>query len=785
MTAPHAPSRLVGALAAACALLAPVLATPAGLAAPLQFDYGGAPPDPAPAPVLAPSLESFAAATAPGADTITLARLLGSDAPLRLSGVEAQLRVPLPVPASARLDPLTFVLEGTVSQALTPDSQLVVELDGRVLHQVRLYGARTRLHEQVAIPAAWLRPGFQSLRVRVVQHYTDRCEYPMAPQLWTVIDPAASGFVARVTPQPGEPRLDRLDALFDKAGWRAHPVVPVLLAGRVAPSPETLSALGLVAQGVGQRYDYVPVALTQGRLPEDPGAIAAALPADAPGAVVLGRFESLAPLLAGLGVPTDRGPVAVLRPVPGAPARFLLILAAGSDAELATPASAFAMQRYPWPDRPWVALREPSLPPLGSVTGAAAALRPSANAYPISALGFRSTTYSGTAPGGAQLRFWNDAWQGRVQVRVHASYAAGMAPQSALNVLANDTLTGSIPLSNVAGGSYDNYAVTVPAGALHPGWNTLALQPVLVPQDSGGDCKPFFAGNLAVTLHDDTTLQAFGGSAREQPDLALLAIEGRALRQAPVGAGMALQLAAADPATVGAGLTLMAKLTQVFKGPLLRAEFVVGPSHAGARNRLWVGALGQLPEAVRGASGLDAQGELQVPVPLIRSTRVEVLEGAAVQSVRDALGDSGAAPDTLSARAAVPIAPAGHMGAATRLVDGMPVTVFTAASPAELAQGMRSVVDYGPWSQLQGSTALWRIDGSGMRTISADDAPFVAYSLRGGLGLWMSQYPWWSLAGVIALLVAAAWLARRGLAAYRLRYLPGYPAQRRDDGVQR
>jgi hypothetical protein len=112
------------------------------------------------------------------------------------------------------------------------------------------------------------------------------------------------------------------------------------------------------------------------------------------------------------------------------------------------------------------------------------------------------------------------------------------------------------------------------------------------------------------------------------------------------------------------------------------------------------------------------------------------------------------------------------------------MTVFTAPTPATLEAAIGTLVAHGPWSQLKGHRATWRPGEETVQTHSAEDAPFTAYSLRGGLGLWISQYPWTSLFLLIVLLALLVWFTRKALDIYRRRHLPPQPAQRRDDGAR-
>jgi len=705
---------------------------------------------------------------------LPLSRLVGDDKPVRLSGVASSMKLSLPIPALWQAQAVELELAGAASRALTPVSQLEITVNGRVIQTFTLDGTQASFRHKITVPVDLLRPGFNDVQLTVAQHYTDRCEYPMATQLWTDIDLRSSSFTVTVTPQALPARLDRLDALFDKAVLAETPTVSVLTAQ--APAGPVLTAAGLIAQGVGQRYDYVPVRMTSGRFPAELSQLGAAMPEGARAALVLGTFASLASYLTGWNIPTDAGPVVAIRPLPEDPTRFAVVLAAATPDELPLAAAAFAMQRMPWPGLPWVTIRELRLPPPQTITSVAATLKPSTQAFAFKALGYRSTTYSGLSSTGATLRFWNTHWQGRAQVRLHLGYASGMASQSALNVLTNGVMHGTIPLNSPAGGVYENQAVSVPSGALRQGWNTLELQPVLVPQTTGGDCKPFFPGNLAVTVYDDSTLQTFGGSALMRPDLGLLARDARAAPGTPAGLGVALQLTDTEDATVGAGLTLMAKLAQVFEGPLLHTRLGVGADDK-AGNRIWVGTLARLPDAVRQRAGLGASDGLKLGVPLIQSVQMPVREGSeTLMHLRDALEGSAAQPTTVAAEVVMGDLFSQHTVATTVFDNDNLLTVFTAIDPATLQAGLHDLVDYGQWAQLRGSLAFWR-PGEPVRAIVAEDTPFTAYSLRGGVGLWVSQYPWWSLAIVLSMVILMVTLTRVIQAGYRRRHLPAQTKQ--------
>jgi hypothetical protein len=108
--------------------------------------------------------------------------------------------------------------------------------------------------------------------------------------------------------------------------------------------------------------------------------------------------------------------------------------------------------------------------------------------------------------------------------------------------------------------------------------------------------------------------------------------------------------------------------------------------------------------------------------------------------------------------------------AVSTLQDDRPLTVFTAFNAEALRAGVDAVVGHGPWSQLRGGFATWRAGHGEVQTVADEDAPFQAFSLRGGLGLWVSQYPWRALALLGLLLVVLVMATRAALRVYRRRH---------------
>jgi hypothetical protein len=691
---------------------------------------------------------------------VPLAQLTGAAEPVTLKGAAPQLAMDLPIPAL--LDPVDVTLNvaGSASGALAEGSQLVVKANGRVVDQFGIGKDEANFRKSVTIPGSALKQGSNDIRLVAAQrsHVSQNsCDADAAPEVWTQIDTEHSAFVVNARPKSVPARLDAMDALFDKSILLPRQTIPMLTAG--APSAAEIHALGIAAQGLGRRYGNVPVTLRHGMLPDNPGKLGAVLPADARGAVMIGTFDKLAAYLEGLALPENAGPIIAVRPLPGDPTRFVLLMAAENEADLDRVATAFAMPGMQWPDEPWLEIRHLELPDVEDAQRMIDAPADPTGVFPLRALQYRTSTLSGKNAAPTELRFWNSNWQGRVLVQVHLSYASGMAPQSALNVLANDVLHGSIPLNSPTGGSYFNYAVTVPAGSLKLGWNVLQFQPVLIPDGTGQGCKAQAQESLAVTLYDDTTVQKYEGAPSKQSDLALLSGFGRSYIDNKAPQTTAVHLGDTDSQTVGAALTLLAKIAQAHRGPLQPAWFGVGESPT-AQNHVWIGPQETLPAHVRQAVSPGLPQQVAVQVPLVESGRLSRADGTEWYSaLRDNLSFTGEnAPVYTHASLDVASLPGHKSYAYTKRANGVTTTVFTAEDRSILAAGIDDITAPGQWTQLRGSLASWTPGAAGVSAISAEEAPFHAYGMRGGLGIVVSRYPWIVLIALglaISLLVPA------------------------------
>lgn len=716
--------------------------------------------------------ERFNAFSAPVNFDLKLSKLLGDATPRNLNGVDARMNIALPLPGLWEPEEVMLELSGVASKSLIKTSQLLVIVNDRIVGQKELGNGEDKFTHRIAIPVEYLNDGFNTVQVRAIQHYVEVCEVPLSPQLWTQINLEQSKFVIRARPRAVDPHLSMIAKLFDRATWQETPTVPIFTVANI--SNVQLGALNHVAQGIGQRYSFVPARLLKLDLPSNVQTLDSVMPKRSRTAVILATFDTAKALLGKLDFPTDQGPIVALQTLPNNQARYILLLLGKDDNEVAKAASAFAITGVPWPDNTWAAISKIDIPTHAELEKRFSIPTAGSGAFPLRALGYKSKTLTGIDSESIKLKIWNNTWQGRMQVRLHLSYASGMSNQSALNVIANGVMHGSIPLNNPDGGLYENYAVTVPAGALKPGWNEIEFQPRMIPANNGGQCQPFFNGNLALTVYEDTTIQKFGGDELKQVDLASISGAGYVFTEKPLGRGVAFHLAAKDADTISAAMTLVAKLSQVYNRPLLNSTFSVTDDVAVSGDyHYWIGAYQNLPKTLQSQLKVSIPQTLNIAVPLIQSATVQVYENTQwIINLLERLRIRTGATQNFTE---VQMDLSGEFGSnsfalSTENDDGEPTLIFTANNPSSLREGIDTVVDYGQWSQLRGLFSFWEPGSKEVYAISADNAPFSAYGLRGGLGLWVSQYPWTSLLILLSFIGLLVYLTRRILKQYKRRH---------------
>jgi hypothetical protein len=232
--------------------------------------------------------------------SIALSRLYPEPGPMRLTGEASSFDISVPLAGTVIVQEASVELHFTNSIALRSGrSVLSVRLNEATLAQIALDPARPVSVATVNLPAELWRPGYNKLTVAVTQHYTDQCEDPDAPELWTEIDLFHSRLHYKVGPHPTPYSLSDLSSIFSP-GLGGQSQVLLLTAPGAATDQLRGEALPFVAQALALRRRYEPLKIESATWTEGAQGDLSYLPESAPATllhVLVGTSDELARVL--------------------------------------------------------------------------------------------------------------------------------------------------------------------------------------------------------------------------------------------------------------------------------------------------------------------------------------------------------------------------------------------------------------------------------------------------------------------------------------------------------
>ena len=719
------------------------------------------------APVATPDTAAVPVAAPPIVQP--LARLTSVPGPLRLVGVDAEQRLTLPLSPRLAVRSATLHLEVTSSSAMLEQvSSLTVVLNGRSIAQLPYSPAQRSFRADVPLPLDLLSAGYNDLRLRAVQHYTDKCERPQSPELWSEVDLLRSHVALDATFRPTTTAVADLDSVFDARLWSPLPVT--IVTASALKDDLMLRAGALAAQAVALRYRFhpVPVAHAAPRAAAEPGT--GTFPGLDTGGLaggdtlLIGTREQLAPYLdAALAARIGDAYVGV-HPNDADPTRAIVVISGGDAAGVLRAAEAFALARgIPYPGSAELRPSKLEAPALAAYS------RPN-GVYPDGEFTFRELGLGDTdtreEPIDLEVRLPADLFSrddAAVELRLNFAYSAGLRDDSSVEVLLNGLLSRPIRLTSPDGGSFDDYVVALPLKSFRPGTNLISF----VPRFRGlheGECERPVDAQL--TLRGDSRLvMPKAGHYTRLPDLGRFAESLFPVAVQADGADLAVRVLGEGSDPVAAAWTLLGKLAQVHGYPLLAAQVTRGEPAAG-RHEIVIGPVTAVPDAalngaplrltdpaiVRYPTGVRRSDAERTPPAELRgwaTTGVDlypIADAHASMTLPRALGDRGL---LMQYR---------RDGAASSLL-------VTASTPELLRERVNALVSFDVWTSLKGDTVFWQQSADSVVASQLGDgwhAGDLAAAKK--VEFWFSRYPWWWLLALAAGLTVLALLVRGAIA---------------------
>jgi len=717
-------------------------------------------------------------------EALRLASFTAQPGPIRLTDVTSSVDLFIPVSSMVELRGARISLRYTHSIALRRErSLLLVRLNDITVAQIPVDPAQPGGVARFSVPDDLWQPGFNRLTIGVIQHYTDRCEDNLSPELWTELDLHESRLQFDLVAHTEQPTLSDLGAAFGP-GIGAFGKVTVL---SFADADEiNAAALPLVAQALALRRRFVPLTVDHIAWPEAQYPTSATDPL-----VIVGTAEKIAELT-GKPAPAVDGPhLAISRTPPVRdergrlvnPGRLQLLVTGRHAAEVIEAARTLALMDDVFNPVASSTVIDRQQSPAAISPLSRLVLQPE-RSYTFADLGFPTQTLKGFGSRrvGVDVRLPADFYthdSAQVELLLDLAYGAGMGPGSVMNVFLNGDFVHGRLLDEAHGATFNRYRIVLPARRFVPGRNKIDFELTLRPEIVPGECAGLDGRHLVAQILDTSslTLPAFG-AASSQPNLRLFGSTGFPFSSEY--ADTRFDLFIDNPVQTGAALTLIGRIAQASGAPHDGWRLHTGLENLDRSTRSIVLApISALPEALFANSSVAFGRALRWPYTAINDTR----------TAGDAQRDSFSAwlIHQLGLQA-TPKPPApfqdmlqghieqvsglGPLGGLVLLANplakpGAAVLVVTAEDAERLDERVNALVQPQVWSQLDGSVLLWQNADSPVISAQVVDR----FEMGTGsnwllLRLWLSNKPWYWLALVLvgALLLAfaiSAWLKRR------------------------
>ena len=519
---------------------------------------------------------------ASGVYTAVLDEDFFQSADIMLQGVHASADISFTRPKAWTLtaDPVVHV-EFDHSAALVAErSHLTVSVNDHPVGTIRLNVDNAgNAWADVHVPRKLLQD-FNQLGLDVNQHYTDECEDPFDPALWTRIRKTTSiAFAYERNEVEGE-LLNWPYPVFDKLGYGP---TAITLVTPSSPSRETVEALGTIGFAVGRLADYREISSF------DP--VQAASEATTPAAII-GTIAEVPEALTLTGLTAlaeDQGVVAIV-PNPSDPTLPVLIVSGGGAEGLRRAAAAISGQ-----DRYQVLSGSVSI--INAVTKANPPPTrqdplpaPPAAKFSFADLGVEGQTVRGYYPATIRvpLKLEGDSLvrPGGGTVRIDYAYAAQLDSRlSAMEIRVAGLTVRSVPLDKVSGESAASVAIPLPQELLMPD-ATVDIVFHLFPRDFD-ECERVSDKQIWGTVFASSTLEISRDHVVEMPDLGLLRYGNFPLTLlAPSGGTVAVLPDMPDGRAASAGFVLASRFGRLTHAPqpdfaLTRANDVTFADNAG------------------------------------------------------------------------------------------------------------------------------------------------------------------------------------------------------------
>jgi hypothetical protein len=572
-------------------------------------------------------------------------------------------------------------------------------MNGSVVGQIPFKASQPETRVRMTIPSSLLKPGYNKLTFSVAQHYSDKCEDPTAPELWSEIDTKRSHLSYSETPRAIEALLSNLPQLMDK---RLIGPYSLTLATPENVDDTLVESGGFIAQAAALSRDYMPVsirhvvaepAVFDKELSDREYTLLSRMQMGNKDVVLVGTRDKLKPWLDEDTYKRAEKPMLAIYAIGEYKQHFLLVVT-GANKEQVREASSTLATAYATLPPNWQAN-------VDEIAAIPAVKRPMLFPnikQPFSSLGYKTVTRQGLNAKPFRLKFWVPADHfakpnSELNLHLHMAYGSGLGIQSTVDIYLNSHFEQAIRLSEQQGAVYYDYRLPIPISSLQAGWNELRIKPNLLPEREGGECQPIYTDNLLLTIFEDSFIRSDEMDKLVQlPDLRLLGRTGYPYTGGRDGRAITLALTSKESGNLSAAWTLLGKLAQVNNMAISDLQSVEPAKATG--NVLMLGQLNAIPDVLRLASSLGRDGWLSLAAS-DQTLLEDIFTKKTIPTIDVSLGNM-LKHSVLVNQFESP------------LQVGKSIIMLVSESPTKLAEGVSELTSDAHWNQLRLGTAILR-----------------------------------------------------------------------------
>jgi cellulose synthase operon protein B len=424
--------------------------------------------------------------------------------------------------------------------------------------------------------------------------------------------------------------------------------------------------------------------------------------------IVVGESAQIDPFREAVGIAASDDAFIAIRPLPGDPTHFLLLVGGPKPADVLRAAGALARAEFGLPATQVV--RVGNLPRGVMPAGQDQRLVIPGTTVSLGALGMEAVTLAEeqdkvTLPFFLPGDFQSQA-RDTAHLRVDLAQASPQSSSNAIKVYVNGLFAGALTENETMPETLSSRAINTPASLLKPGQNEIVLQL----SENGGAAQSF---PLTLLTTSSLAIPASVGGV-ELPDLKRFSQALYPFPATPDGGDLGVQLTDGDPRSVDATWTLLGRMAQIAGGVLSEAtlSFNAIPDD---KNLVVIGLFPQIPEFLRDASPLrplpDGRVVFHAPTP----RAIEGEQSTSTDWLDRMLNRKPPAPPEPPRAEELEIGLNGQLYEGIFLVqfrspahEKRAVLLFTGSSPEFLHTGAVSLLEDEVWGRLKGGLAFWQ-----------------------------------------------------------------------------